>query len=694
MVSCNSVKPEKADRVFTNGKVYTVNEAQPWADAIGIKDDKIVFVGSDKEAKAFIGDKTEVEDLNGKMVLPGFISTHDHLIVSGWLNLGVQLYQGKSLDDYLKMIKEYADAHPDEKVIRGIGWNGENIPGGPTAAMLDKAVPDRPAVLVDYTGHDAWLNTRGLKDGKVTKDTPDPIPGVSYWVKDKEGNPTGMAKEVSYLQAYMNMGAWDPETMIPQIQQKQYKAAVSFGMTAFLNPGVITPRVTDPEGMFEDTEAAFTYLSDLEKKGELTMRTFVQPVFKNPKIDTRTFISKAVEYAKQYNTDILRGFGVKIHPEGTFNARTSLFLEPYEGTDSKGSANVMPDRMKELVLAANEAGLDAIIHCDGDATARGTIDAIEAARKAGYTDARNAMHHIYFVHPDDMKRIEAMKIPLNVSPIFYTDWSDGDKPVIAMLGEERTQSEYAKYRAAVEAGCNFALSSDVPSSPLNMDAPLLNVESAITCRDPLNDDSRVFPPGRKGITLEQAIKAVTIYPAWQIRMEKKMGSLEVGKYADLVVLDKNLFDIDPTKISDVMVLKTMMDGKFTFNRAGEMAKKEIHKVEVTNPALQNAIDIEQLNLLVTDELHQAFNDPWCKGEDDPYGPDEGALHFVPENVKAAFSKLPDQGYIFARAARAIHWKNDGQTYWIIWTLRDDVAVLWAYDPEVDKAVEILQVKEK
>jgi len=693
-ISCTSGKKEIADKLFVNGKVYTVNEAQPWAEAVGIKGNKIVFVGSDKDAETFKGNETEVIDLEGKMVLPGFISTHDHLIVSGWLNLGVQLYAGKSLDDYLKAIKQYADAHPDEKVIRGIGWNGENIPGGPTAAMLDKAVPDRPAILVDYTGHDAWLNTRGLKDGKVTKDTPDPIPGVSMWVRDKQGNPTGWAKEVSYLQAYINMGAWDPETMIPQVQQKQYAAAVSFGMTAFLNPAVVTPRVTDPVGSFEDYEAVMAYLKKLTDKGELTMRTFAQPGFKNPNVDTRTFIAKAVEYSKTYNTDILRSFGIKIHPEGTFNARTSLMLEPYEGTDTRGSANVMPDRMKELVLAANEANLDAIVHCDGDGTARGTIDAFEASRKAGYTGMRNAMHHLYWVHPDDWKRIIDMKIPINVSPIFYTDWADGDKPVLAMLGEERTQSEYAKYKVAVDAGNITALSSDVPSSPLNMDAPLLNVESAITCRDPLNENSKVFPPGRKGITLEQAIKAVAINPAWQIRMEDKLGSLEVGKYADLVVLDRNLFDIDPTEISDVMVMMTMMDGKFTFNRANEMAKKEVVKVEVTNPALQNAIDIEQLNLLVTDELHQGFNDPWCKGIDDPYGPDEGALHFVPENVRTAFSKLPDQGYTFARAARAIHWKNDGQTYWIIWTLKDDVAVLWAYDPEVNKAVEILQVTDK
>lgn len=560
---------QTADTVFTGGRVYTVNDNQPWAEAVAVKGNKIIFVGSAADVQEHIGDNTKVIDCQGKTILPGFISVHDHLIASGWMNLGVQLYKGKSLDDYLKAIKEYADAHPNEKIIRGVGWNAENIEGHPTAVMLDKAVPDRPTILVDYTGHDAWLNTKALEAAEVTKDTPDSVPGVAYWVRDDEGNPTGKATEVGWLGAYVKMGGWDPETMIPQIQKKQFDAAASFGMTTFLNPGIITPRVTDPIGTFEDHEAAMAYLADLADKGELKLRTFAQPVFKNASIDTSQFIGRAAEYAKTYNTDMLRCYGIKIHPEGTFNAKTSWMLEPYEGTTTRGSAGVKPPLMKELILAANEAGLDVVIHVDGSATARGTIDAIEATRKAGHTDARNAMHHYYWVHPDDQKRVEEMKIPLNVSPIFFTDWSDGDKPVMSLLGERRTASEYAKFQKPVEAGCIVSLAADVPSAPIALAAPLLSVESAITCRAPKNPDSQVFPPGAKGITVEQAIKAVTINPAWQIRMEDKIGSLEVGKYADLVVLGQNPFDIDPTNISEIDILMTMMDGKFTYEAKGE-----------------------------------------------------------------------------------------------------------------------------
>jgi len=177
-------------------------------------------------------------------------------------------------------------------------------------------------------------------------------------------------------------------------------------------------------------------------------------------------------------------------------------------------------------------------------------------------------------------------------------------------------------------------------------------------------------------------------------MENKIGSIKVGKLADFVILDRNIMELkNPEELLETKVLATMVDGRFAFDRAKETAKKDVVKVEVTNPALQDAIDIEQLNLLVTDELQGSFN-PWCGDVHPAYNRDDRALHFAPEEAKKAFREFPDQGYTFARPARAIHWEKDDKDYWILWILKDDAAVLWAYDPKAGKAVEILQVRDK
>ena len=576
LFSCSSPK-EPADRVFTNAKVYTLNESQSWAEAVAIKDNKIVFVGSGKEAKSYIGEATKVSDLAGKMLLPGFVSGHDHLIASKWMSYGANLYPATNKDEYLQIIKEYVENHPEEKVILGIGWNPAIYGGYPTAKELDAIVSDKPAILLEFTIHDAWLNTMALEIGNITKETPDPLPGVTYWNRDTEGNPVGTAIEFAWMPVYVDVGAWQPEKMIIDSQRQLTAAAVAAGITSFLNPGVVTPNINSPDGMFQDLGIAMELLSELNDQGELKMRSFVQPIYKNPNADPVEFAAKSAEFAAKYNSDNLRAFGIKIHPEGNWSSRTSLMLEPYlpdDGDDlveldrpspaNYGASGVKPDLIKEVVLACNAQGLDVITHVDGSATVRGMIDAIEASREAGYTDARNALHHLFWTHPDDLRRILEMDLLVNVTPNFTTDWSGQDLLAMDLLGEERTREQYGKFPIVFRNGNKVSLSADIPSGPVEHIGPLFQIECAMTLREPGNDDSKVFPPESEGISLELAIKGVTSYPAYQLRMENKIGSIEVGKYADLVVLEKNLFDVEPTDIADVKVLETIMDGKTTF----------------------------------------------------------------------------------------------------------------------------------
>ena len=565
-----------ADYVFTNGKIYTVDEQQPWAEAVAVKGNKIVYVGDATGLAAYIGDGTEKIDLEGKMLLPGFVSGHDHLIAALWMNYGVDLYPAESREEYLKLIKEYVEAHPDEKIIRGIGWNPALYGGDPTAKELDAIVSDRPAILLEFTIHDAWLNTKALEVGEITKDTPDPVPGVTYWLRDDAGNPTGTGKEFAWLQAFIKSGAWQPETIIPDSHKVLTQAAVEAGITTYLNPGLVTPTLNSGMASLDDFKLIMEMMSELDRKGKLKLRTFVQTLYKNPSADPQEFVAATAAFAKQYNSDRLRAFGLKIHPEGNWSSRTSLMLEPYlpDGGSGKalerpsptnyGAAGVDGELIKKIVLAANARGLDVNTHVDGSATVRNKIDAIEASRKAGYTDARNQLSHLFWTHPADLQRIFDMDITINVTPNFSTDWSGQRELALLLLGPGRVQQQLSIYPRIFANGNRVSLSADIPSAPIEHISPLFSLEAAMTMRDPSNFASRVFPEGRKGITLEQAIKGVTMFPAWQMRMEDKIGSIEVGKYADLVILEKNLFDVKPRDIADVKVLATMMDGKFTY----------------------------------------------------------------------------------------------------------------------------------
>ncbi|WP_158021989.1 amidohydrolase [Flammeovirga pacifica] len=578
--SCHQNDVPKADKVFLNGKIYTVNETQPWAEAVAIKKNKIVFVGSADEAKKWIGNTTEKVDLNGKMMLPGFVSGHDHLISSNWMKAGVSLFSAKSKEDYLKLIKDYADTHPDEPIVFGYGWNKDTYGGWPTAAELDQVVSDRPAMIFDFTIHDMWFNTKGLAAGGVTKDTEDTVPGMSYWRRKKDGSPEGVGVEIIWLDAFIKAGAWDPDKMMKESQEILYNKAASCGLTSVINQGLITPNLMNLKRYKEDMKYSFELLDSLDKAGELKLRTFQNYVYKNADFDVDEFVNDALLLKSKYDSDRLRLSGIKIHPEGNWNSNTSLMLENYKNIDSKGMSGVGKEKLLEMHLKANKNGLDVHVHVDGTATTRYTIDAIEASRKKGY-QARNVLQHYFWTHPEDHKRVLDMKIPVNTTPLFGSDWGGQAKDAYAYLGEYRVNNYFMKYtELPVENGHNVSISADVPSSPVNLLDPLFSLEGAVTLKDPQNEESIKFPPTQTPMQIVQAIKAITIFPAWQARMEDKIGTIEVGKYADFVILDKNVFEVGLRDIADIKINATIMGGKYTFKKENH---KSISHVKLTEP---------------------------------------------------------------------------------------------------------------
>ena len=554
---------DSADYLYTNAKVYTVNEAQPWAEAVAVKGNEIIYVGDVAGSNALIGEGTEVIDATGKTIMPGFISAHDHLIASAWTSSGVQIYGAKDKADALAKIKAYAEANPDRKVIQGIGWDKAMLGGLPVASDLDTVVSDRPAIILDNTIHDAWLNTAAMEAANITKDTPDTVPGVTYWERDADGNPTGAAIEIQWFQAYIDMGAWDAEDMVRESAEYLFGLAASNGTTTFLNPGVVTPNIKDVHGGMEtDFEAAMALLHEWEKAGTIKLRTQAQPMYKTTEGDPQRFVDFGAKMKETYDSDLLRVTSLKIHPEGNTVAGTAPFLAPYKDSDNLGLFNVQPEETLAIVTKAADAGLDVFIHTDGDRSSRAAIDAILAARQ-NHPDNRSALHHAIWVHPDDQQRIIDNKIPVNSTPNFTNTFGGGAQDNLRLIGEQRVRSSLGRYPHFARNGVPVSISADVPSTPPSMQAPLYVVTNATTLLDISDPKSEPFPPDREPMTVEQAIRAITIDAAWQLRMDDKVGSIEEGKLADIVVLDRNPFEIHPAEISMINVLSTMMDGRFT-----------------------------------------------------------------------------------------------------------------------------------
>ncbi len=553
-----------ADLVFTNASVLTMNDDTPTAQAVAVTGNQISYVGDVAGAEALIGDSTEVLDLGGDTLLPGFVSGHDHIVASGWTSRGVSLFGIESLDEALAKIKEYADANPDEELILGYGFNQVAYGGWPTKEDLDSIVSDRPAFILDFTIHDVWMNSKAFEAGQVSPDEEDQVPGVMFWQRDAEGNQTGIGIEFQWAAAFRNAGAWDPAGEIPDIQKNLYDQAVKTGITAVHVPLMAMPTVTDLSLVKDDEKLALAHLHELEKNGELTIRTFVATGFKDPTATADEIVEHTLELREQYNSDMLRIWGIKIHPEGNWSSKTAWMLDDYaDGSATRGAAAIEGPMITSVYLQANQNGLPVGTHVDGSQTVRNTVEAIMTARGAGYDVPNNLLHHYFWVSDQDHETVIENEIMVNTTPLFHVDWEAQDVNALDLLGRAKVEAIFARYSSLMALGHNVSISSDVPSAPIDLIGPLLNVEIAMTLQDPLNPDSKPFPLSRKPASLEESLKAVTIYPAAQQAMEDKIGSIEVGKYADLVVLDQDITAVEPREISNIKVLGTLMDGRFT-----------------------------------------------------------------------------------------------------------------------------------
>jgi predicted amidohydrolase YtcJ len=548
-----------ADLVFVNGAVSTVDAARTRARAVAVDDGRIVAVGTEAEIREHVGPATDVIDLHGRMLLPGFQDAHVHPVFGGLDMLRCDLHGLHGREDYLLAVKTYASDHPEREWILGGGWSMDVFPGGtPTKDLLDAIVPDRIAYLPNRDGHSAWVNSRALEIAGITRDTADPADGRIERAAD--GEPSGTLHEgAAGLVGRLAPEPTGEEVYAGLLQGQEYLH--SLGITAWQDAIVSTT-----QGM--DNHAAYLRAGE---RGELTGRVIGALWWDRERGDEQ--IEELVALRSSGPAGRYSPTTVKIMQDGVCETFTAAVLEPYLDADGRPSDNrgisfVDPQALKGYVTALDALGFQVHFHALAERAVRESLDAIEAALRAnGPSDHRHHLAHLQVVHPDDVPRFRELRAVANAQPLWAAHEGQMDDLTIPFLGEPRWRWQYP-FGSLVRAGATLCMGSDWPvSSP----DPLQEIHVAVNRVMPPgyaygNGNGEVFLPEER-LDLETAIAALTIGSAYVNHLDDRTGSIEVGKDADLVIVDRDLFAHPREEIANAHVDATFVVGVPVFDRS-------------------------------------------------------------------------------------------------------------------------------
>ena len=544
--SCSQSEPPDAapgaDTVYRNGKVYTVDAGRSWAEAVAITDGRITYVGSDAAADQHIGSNTTVVDLGGRMMLPAFQDIHIHPISGGMEASACDLNGLSGLTEYRSTIREYAAANPDVPWILGGGWSMAVFgPGGsPSRTVLDELVPDRPVFLTSSDGHSGWANSKAFEIAGVTRDTPDPVDGF-----------IDRYPETGELVGSLQEGAMGLVTKhIPATTLEGRIAGLRYARDMLHRYGItsITDASVGPDGL--EAYAA------MDQRGELKLRVVTSLWWERDRGEEQ--IAEFVEQRDKYTKGNIKASTVKIMQDGVLENYTAVMLEPYlVESGTRGIPMVEPEFLKRAVTLLDAQDFQVHFHAIGDGAIRQSLDAIEEALlENGQRGNRHHISHIQIIHPDDIERFADLNVVANFQPL----WANADEYVLELnlpfIGEERTSWMYP-IKSVLNTGGMIAFGSDWSVSTAN---PFMQMETSITRLGAADEPYPEFTPEER-IDLESAIVAFTINAAFVNNQEDDTGSIEAGKLADLIVLDQNLFDIEPSSMSDTQVLLTLFAGE-------------------------------------------------------------------------------------------------------------------------------------
>ena len=544
-----------ADLVMTGGSVMTMDAARRTTAALALRAGRIVAVGADADVEPLIGPATRRIALEGRTVLPGFQDAHVHPGIAGLALLRCPLHDlPRRLDEYTAAIERYAEANPDRPWILGDGWYMEAFPGGtPHRADLDRVVSDRPAYIVNRDMHGAWVNSRALAIAGIARDTPDPPDGRIE--RDADGEPTGTLHEG----ARDLVGRLVP---LPSVDDRADGLELAqaylhrLGITAWQDAWV-TP---------EDLDA----YRRLDARGGLTARVVAALWWERHRGDDQVdeMIERRRSVGQHNGARRLRATTVKIMQDGVAENYTAAMIEPYLDADgrptgNRGLSQVDPAALKRHVARLDAAGFQVHFHALGDRAVRESLDAIEAARHAnGPSDNRHHLAHLQVVDPADAPRFKALDATATIQPFWACNDAQMTELTLPFLRPERAALQYP-FRSLQRAGARLAGGSDWTVSTPNV---LQEVEVAVNRISPEDRSAPPFLPG-EALGLVDALAAFTIGSAYVNHLDDVTSSIEPGKLADLVVLDRDVLAADPRRIGDTRVMLTFIEGEVVHEAA-------------------------------------------------------------------------------------------------------------------------------
>jgi predicted amidohydrolase YtcJ len=536
------------DVIIHNAAVYTADADHTTAEAVAIRGNQILRVGSERDVMRLRRPQTTMIDANGGSVLPGFNDSHVHFIKGGLDLERIDLSDAMTLADIQARIKSWAEENPDEPWILGRGWSyqalGDKLP---TRQQLDTVVSDRPVQLLSPDGHIAWVNSAALKRAGITRQTPAPTDGSI--VKDtRTGEPTGVLKE-----AAVELVA---RVMPPPTREQQARALRSAINEAHRH-GITS--VQNAAG----TPDEFELYADALEAGDLSVRVYSALTVDGPV--TEPDLAKLEAIGKEYPDDpLFKAGAIKINVDGVIEGHTAAMLEPYAGEPSTGEPRIGADDLNRTVRLLDSRGWQIMTHAVGDRAVRMSLDAYAHAVRSNAKPSRGRRHrieHAEIVQTTDLPRFGLLGITASMQPSVGTPDAARLDSWARIVGPERAAAGWP-YRDVLDAKGHLAFGSDWPAASLN---PMLGLHTAVTRTTPEGEPEGGWFPAQR-LALAAAVDAYTSGAAWASFDEQRKGTIAAGMLADLVVLTSDIFTAPPSRLAETTVAATIFDGKVVYKR--------------------------------------------------------------------------------------------------------------------------------